>query len=155
MTLLLIGSAHADSAKTALTGELAQRFNAISDQLVCQCSCRMILGVCNHQNCPSGIPIRQEIEAMLQQGKTDDEIVGAFVSRMGKIVLSAPPAKGGYWIAWILPFVVLAGGGLWLGRWLEAKNREQTKNPPPPAATLTKEEEEKFKKEWSQWNQQS
>ena len=139
------------SAKTALTGELADRFNAISDRLVCQCNCRMILGVCNHQNCPSGIPRRQEIETKLQQGAGDAAIVEGFVSRMGPIALSAPPAKGGYLLAWILPGCLLLAGAILIATWLaKQKRRENRTSAPSPA--LNPQDEEKFKKEWERWN---
>lgn len=150
--LSLAGPALADSAKTSLMGPMADRFNAISGRLICQCNCRMILEVCNHQNCPSGIPMRKEIEAKLQQGQSDDDIVNGFVSRMGKIVLSAPPAKGGYLLAWILPFAALGTGGTGLVLWLKKRNRGKAAASPPPPA-LSPDEEEKFKKEWSRWNQ--
>ena len=55
--------AFGQSAKTQLEDPvLATRFNEISDKLVCQCSCQMILRVCNHINCPSAVPMRAEIE---------------------------------------------------------------------------------------------
>ena len=154
MACIVIPLAHADSAKTPLTGALADRFNAISDRLVCQCGCRMILGVCNHQNCPSGIPMRQEIENKLQAGASNDVIVDSFVATMGKVALSAPPAKGMYLLAWIFPFGAIVAGGIWILRWLGEQNKGMQKTA-SPAPMLSAEEEEKFKKEWNQWNQQS
>ena len=146
--------AHAGSAKTALTGALAERFNAVSDRLVCQCGCQMILGVCNHQNCPSGIPMRHDIERQLRAGASDDAIVDDFVARRGKAILSSPPAKGAYVLAWILPFAVLAAGGMGVVWWLRKQNKGVEQSAKPPAA-LNPEEEEKFKKEWNRWNRQS
>ena len=140
------------SAKTSLTGLLAERFNAVSDRLVCQCGCKMILGVCNHQNCPSGIPMRQEIENQLRTGASDDAIVDGFVARIGKVVLSEPPAKGVYLLAWFLPFAALVAGGIGIFLWLRAQNKKN-KTKARPAEKLNPEDEEKFKKEWDKWNQ--
>ncbi len=145
--------AEAGSAKTSLTGPLAERFNAVSDRLICQCGCKMILGVCNHQNCPSGIPMRQEIEKQLSAGASDDTIVNAFVASMGKVVLSEPPAKGVYLLAWILPFLSLIMGGIGIFLWLRAQNKKNKKTV-LPTEKLNPEDEEKFKKEWDKWNQQ-
>ncbi len=151
--LSLVPSLHADSAKTSLTGVLGQRFNQISDRLVCQCNCNMILRVCNHINCPSGIPMREEIEAKLQDGMSDDAIVEGFVQKIGARVLSEPPARGAYWIAWVLPFAALLLGALGLILWL--KKKKENGNGKPPVTPFTPEEDEKFNKEWDEWTQQS
>lgn len=111
--LLLIpaGGAFAQSAKSTLKDPaLATRFNEISAKLVCQCSCNMILGVCNHVNCPSAVPMRQSIEKQLLDGKTDDEIVQGFVDEYGLKVLAAPPASGFNLAVWVMP-----GFGLLIG----------------------------------------
>ncbi len=103
--------AMAQSAKTTLKDPvLANRFNEISDRLVCQCGCNMVLRVCNHQNCPSAIPMRHEIEKQLTAGTDDDTIVQSFVSEYGLKVLSSPPTEGFDLAAWIMPgFVLLIG----------------------------------------------
>lgn len=104
-------TAYAQSAKTTLRDPvLAQRFNDISDRLVCQCGCNEVLRVCSHTNCESAIPMRHSIEKQLKAGKTDDEIVQSFVDKYGLKVLSAPPAKGIDLAAWVMPgFALLIG----------------------------------------------
>jgi len=111
LLLALTPSAFGQSAKSTLKDpELATRFNTISDKLVCQCSCQMILRVCNHVNCPSAIPMRQSIEKQLLEGKTDDDIIQGFVGEYGLKVLSSPPAEGFNIAAWVMPgFGLLAG----------------------------------------------
>jgi cytochrome c-type biogenesis protein CcmH len=101
----------AQSAKTTLTDPAqAERFNDISDQLVCQCSCQMILRVCNHQNCPSAVPMRREIERQMLAGETDEVIVASFVDEYGLKILSSPPAEGFNLAAWVMPgFALLVG----------------------------------------------
>ena len=113
-TLVLFAVATAafgQSAKTQLEDPvLATRFNDISDRLVCQCSCQMILRVCNHVNCPSAVPMRHEIEKQLLEGKDDETIVAAFVAEYGQVVLSSPPATGFNLAAYVMP-----GFGLLIG----------------------------------------
>ena len=101
----------AQSAKTELEDPaLAARFNDISDRLVCQCGCQMILRVCNHVNCPSAVPLRHEIEKQLLEGKDDETIVAGFVTEYGMVVLSSPPATGFNLAAWVMPgFALLIG----------------------------------------------
>ncbi len=103
--------AGAQSAKTTLTDPVeAQLFNDVSDRLMCQCGCQMILRVCNHQNCPSGIPMRREIERQITAGTGEEEIVQSFVDEHGMKILSSPPVEGFNLAAWIMPgFALLIG----------------------------------------------
>lgn len=115
-------SAFAQSAKTTLTDPVqAKRFNEISDRLICQCGCHMVLRVCNHQNCPSAVPLRQSIERQILAGADDDTIVASFVEEHGIKVLSSPPAEGLNLAAWVMPGFALGLGlfGAWYfaGRW--------------------------------------
>ncbi len=118
---LLGGVALAQSAKSTLTDPAqAERFNDISDRLVCQCSCNMVLRVCNHVNCPSGIPMRQSIERQILDGKDDDTIVASFVEEYGVKVLSSPPAQGLNLAAWVMPGFAL-GVGLFAAWYVAAR----------------------------------
>jgi cytochrome c-type biogenesis protein CcmH len=111
LALLAATAAFGQSAKTQLEDPvLATRFNDISDRLVCQCSCQMILRVCNHINCPSAVPMRHEIEKQLLEGKDDEAIVTSFVTEYGQVVLSSPPATGFNLAAYVMP-----GFGLLIG----------------------------------------
>jgi len=104
-------TAHAQSAKTRLTDpEEAVRFNDISDQLMCQCGCQMVLRICNHQNCPSALPMRAQVEKDIGAGRSDDEIVQAFVNEHGLKVLSSPPTEGFNLAAWVMPGFALFVG---------------------------------------------
>jgi len=125
LMLLTASSVFAQSAKTQLKDPvLANRFNSVSDRLVCQCSCQMILRVCNHQNCPSAIPMRHEIETQLQAGNSDDVIVASFVTQYGLKVLSEPPATGFNLAAYVMPgfgllvglFIVFTFASRWASR---------------------------------------
>ncbi len=111
LSLVAATSAFAQSAKTTLRDPVqAKRFNEISDRLVCQCGCQMTLRVCNHQNCPSAIPMRHEIEKQIGEGKDNDAIVASFVEKDGLKVLSSPPTEGFDLAAWVMPgFVLLLG----------------------------------------------
>jgi cytochrome c-type biogenesis protein CcmH/NrfF len=152
LSLILLApasTASAQSAKTTLRDPvLATRFNEISDRLVCQCGCQMILRVCNHINCPSAVPMRLEIEKQLLEGKDDETIVASFVAEHGMKVLSAPPATGFNLAAWVMP-----GFGLLIGlfvvwyvatRWA-AKRKLAAAS--APAATIDPELRERIENE--------
>ena len=147
LTLFAASSVFAQSAKTELKDPaLATRFNDISDHLVCQCGCSMILRVCNHQNCPSGIPMRHEIEKQLQAGNDDDKIIASFVAEYGQQVLSEPPATGFNLAAYVMPgFGLLIGlfiVGTLASRWA-SKRRLVTS----PAAAVDPELRERIENE--------
>jgi cytochrome c-type biogenesis protein CcmH/NrfF len=110
-TAVDLSSAFAQSAKTTLADPVqAKRFNEVSDRLICQCGCQMVLRVCNHQNCPSAIPMRHSIEKQILEGKDDDSIVAGFVEEHGIKVLSSPPAEGLNLAAWVMPGFALGVG---------------------------------------------
>lgn len=111
LVVALASGAIGQSAQTHLKDPvLAKRFDTISNRLVCQCGCNEVLNVCNHQNCPSAIPMRESIEKQLTAGAPDDSIVQGFVKQYGLKVLSSPPAKGFNLAAWVMPgFALLIG----------------------------------------------
>jgi cytochrome c-type biogenesis protein CcmH/NrfF len=81
-----------------------------SEAFVCQCGCNHQLSACGMVNCGSATPLRQEIAEHLKQGKTQQQIVDAFVAKYGKVILSAPTTQGIDLAAWMTPFVVLMLG---------------------------------------------
>ena len=103
--------AFSQSAKSSLTDpEQATTFNRISDALVCQCGCGMVLRQCNHFECPSAIPMRKKIEEQILAGASDETIIAGFVEEYGKVVLSTPPPEGVDLAAWVTPgFAILIG----------------------------------------------
>jgi cytochrome c-type biogenesis protein CcmF len=84
-----------------------------------RCMCAMGGRGCGHMledcgaECGGAPEFRREIKAMLEQGKTRDEIVAMFVERFGGMhVLGAPPDRGFNRLAWALPYGLgLAGAG--------------------------------------------
>jgi cytochrome c-type biogenesis protein CcmH/NrfF len=83
----------------------------VSESLACRCGCSyQPLSACNMIDCPSAIPLREEIAAQLQAGKTEDEIIKGLVAKHGKSILSAPPRQGFDLTAWIVPFLALTSG---------------------------------------------
>lgn len=82
----------------------------VSERFVCQCGCNHQLSACAMLNCGSATPLRAEIAALLQEGKTEEQIAGLLVAKYGKRILSAPTTKGFDLTAWILPFLMLLVG---------------------------------------------
>ena len=122
MGLVCSTQANAGSAQTDLTqGDQIAVFKSVSEKLVCQCGCQMILSVCNHENCPSAIPMRKEIEKQILEGASVDQIVEKIVKTYGLKVLSSPPASGFNLAGWLMPGIALilglAGAIFFIRRW--------------------------------------
>jgi|LNFM01.1.fsa_nt_gb cytochrome c-type biogenesis protein CcmH len=56
--------------------------------------------------------LRDEVYRMLNDGKTDEEIVGFLVERYGDFVLYRPPVAGITYLLWFGPLLLLAGAGV-------------------------------------------
>ncbi len=115
----------AESTDTATTRGL---MIDIEESLVCQCGCGLTVHACNHLNCPSGIPIKEEIAKRLGSGESKEQILAYFRDRYGEKILSAPTLSGFNLVAWITPFVFFVVGGIVVvrvaRRWMRDTERE-------------------------------
>lgn len=93
----------ASAAATVTTKE-------IEEGLTCQCGCGLTVHSCNHLQCGSGIPLKQEVLTLVSQGLGSDEILLRFRDKYGEKILSSPTKEGFNLTAWVLPFVMLAAG---------------------------------------------
>ena len=58
--------------------------------------------------------MRDMIAVQLSEGQEKQEIKDYFIAQYGPQVLGEPPLEGFNWLAWILPFVALIGGGVFV-----------------------------------------
>lgn len=93
----------------------------LEESLTCQCGCGLTVHACNHLQCPSRIPLQQEIAAQLALGKTKAEVLSYFAGKYGEKILSAPTTSGFNIVAWVTPFaaVLIAATVIvvWTRRW--------------------------------------
>lgn len=85
-------------------------FQDIEESLTCQCGCGLTVHSCNHLQCGSALPLRQEIREQIALGKNRQEILGYFKGKYGEKILSAPTTTGFNILAWVTPFVLVALG---------------------------------------------
>jgi cytochrome c-type biogenesis protein CcmH/NrfF len=104
------------------------RFNSLGHRMMCTCGCGQILLECNHVGCRSSDKMRDELMAALERGDNDDLILQGFVQEYGPTVIAAPTATGFNRVAWIMPFVAL-GAGIIFVTWVV----RSWKNRPEPA----------------------
>ncbi len=79
----------------------------IEESLTCQCGCGLTVHACNHLQCPSGIPLKEEIASQLALGKTRPEVLSYFAGKYGEKILSSPTTSGFNIVAWVMPFAVV------------------------------------------------
>ncbi len=105
---------HAKEAVPLAQDEAAEkRLTAISSELRCLvCQNESLAG----SNAELAHDLRREIRTMIQDGKSDSEIMDFMVSRYGDFVRYRPPLKGTTLLLWFGPAVLFAGGlgGLFL-----------------------------------------
>ena len=107
----------------------ANDVNDVARQLWCPLCSGVRLDACELKAC---VQMKEEIAIMLGEGQDLQLIKDTFVARYGPQVLGEPPRSGFNWLAWALPFIVLAGGGIYLYTRARAMGRE-----PNPAGAVT------------------
>ena len=125
-------------------------FQDLEESLTCQCGCGLTVHACDHLQCPSAIPLREEIRAQIQLGKSKKAILTYFTDKYGEKILSSPTVTGFNLVAWILPFAVVAAGTVFVGiavvRWsARGRAREAQAPSPPPASQYDKLIEKELK----------
>jgi cytochrome c-type biogenesis protein CcmH len=105
----------------------APSFQELEESLTCQCGCGLTVHACNHLQCPSAIPLRQEIREQMGLGLDRDQVLAHFEQKYGEKILSSPTTQGFNLAAWTMPFIVVAAGMvlvvLTLRRWRRAGER--------------------------------
>jgi cytochrome c-type biogenesis protein CcmH len=99
-------------------------FNKLSNELRCL--------VCQNQaiadsNAELARDLRDEIYNMLQQGKSEQEIVDFMVARYGDFVLYRPPMKPMTWLLWFGPAIALIAGFFFVIRIVNQQKRAAAK----------------------------
>jgi len=111
-------------------------FQELEESLTCQCGCGLTVHSCNHLQCGSALPLRQEIREQMTLGKNKEEILSHFAGKYGEKILSAPTTTGFNLTAWVMPFAMVALGAIFvtltLLRWTR-RNRAAAATRPAPA----------------------
>jgi cytochrome c-type biogenesis protein CcmH len=114
------------------------RVRLLGEQLACLCGCGSSVTSCNMLHCHFSDPARQKLLSMVNAGKSDSDILAAFVEEYGQRVLLKPPAEGFNLLGWLMPFIAI-GAGLALVWWLIRRFRRPlaaTAGPEPDPALL-------------------
>lgn len=86
-----------------------ERFRSLTEELRCpKCQNQNIAD----SNAPIATDLRREIYRMLDQGRSDKEIVDFLVMRYGDFVMYKPPLDSRTWLLWYGPFGLLGLGAI-------------------------------------------
>jgi cytochrome c-type biogenesis protein CcmH len=105
----------------------------IERAMMCPCEdkCGKVLANCF---CDYAEGLRREIDRMIAQGMSRQQILAVFVKRYGPSVLAAPGSSNWFDLfAWISPFVALAAGALVVARLVRRWASPPTAPAAPPA----------------------
>jgi cytochrome c-type biogenesis protein CcmH len=83
------------------------RFQALTKQLRCLVCQNESL---NDSNAPLAADLRRDVFEQMRAGKSDQEIKAWLTARYSDFVLYDPPLRGGTWLLWFGPLLVLAAG---------------------------------------------
>lgn len=86
-----------------------ERFRSLTEELRCpKCQNQNIAD----SNAPIATDLRREIYRMLNDGRSDKEIVDFLVMRYGDFVMYKPPLDSRTWLLWYGPFGLLGLGAI-------------------------------------------
>lgn len=108
IVLLLSLSVFAQEPLVFENQQQQDRFDRLTRELRCL--------VCQNQNladsdAPLAHDLRREVHAMLLAGKDETEIKQFMVQRYGDFVLYRPPMQNNTYVLWLMPLILLLGGG--------------------------------------------
>ncbi|MFP5406986.1 MAG: cytochrome c-type biogenesis protein, partial [Gammaproteobacteria bacterium] len=86
-----------------------ERYRHLAHELRCM--------VCQNQTLADSeaslaVDLRHQVEAMIVEGKSDDQIKEYLVDRYGEFVLFRPPVQRSTWVLWFGPFGLLGIGAV-------------------------------------------
>ena len=115
-----------------------QRFRQLTEELRCpKCQNQNIAD----SNAPIAMDLRAEIYRMLEEGRSNDEIVEHLVLRYGDFVRYKPPLDQRTLLLWYGPAALLLGG---LGALVLIVRRRRRVDASPQAGELSPEERERL-----------
>ena len=84
-----------------------ERFNQLAEDLRCpKCQNQNLAD----SNAPVARDMRDKVYELMQQGKSDDEVVGYMVDRYGDFVRYNPPMRTNTFLLWFGPLIIFALG---------------------------------------------
>ena len=104
------------------------RFQNLTRQLRCLVCQNESL---NDSSAPLAADLRRDVFEQMRAGRSDAEIKDWLTARYGDFVLYDPPLRGGTWLLWFGPLLVLAIGAAAVAASVRRRARGLAATPPP------------------------
>lgn len=114
-------------AVSGALGSDKEALKRIESNMKCLCDCPHLVADCGDE-CGPAPQIRANIQQLLASGMTEEQIFAKYEEEIGPRIYGAPKPEGFNLVAWVLPFVVLACGGVLVVVFL--KNRKEPDSGP-------------------------
>lgn len=107
----------------------------VEGQLRCTCGCNLSVYTCRTTDftCETSPALHQQVIALVEEGKTADEILNAFMAQYGETVLMAPPMRGFNLAAYVVPGLAILTAAALLARHLTRQAQVRGSGPGPDA----------------------
>jgi cytochrome c-type biogenesis protein CcmH len=141
LMLLALPAAHAVQPDEIMSDPAKEaRARDLSRELRCM--------VCQNQSIDdSEAPLARDLRLLVREriatGDSDAQVIDFLVARYGEFVLLKPRFERQTLLLWLVPPLVLFGGGLVL--WLQARRRKSATSEVPPNDALTSEEQARLR----------
>jgi len=86
-----------------LTAEQMGRYNRLTHELIAPCCWREPIAIHRSQE---ALQMLDEVENLVADGRSEEEIKNVYIARYGPRILSDPPGVSKYWL-YLLPFSLL------------------------------------------------
>lgn len=117
----------------------------MAKEFFCTCGCNMLLSVCETQmTCSVASSMKGEIQGMINQGMSKQEIIDSMIGKYGNTVLAVPPMQGFTLALWWYPVIGGILGVLVIS--MVARRRSNVKWRIDPDEVVVLDEEELLKK---------
>jgi cytochrome c-type biogenesis protein CcmH len=102
------------SRAPTVAGDNDERYKELEQTLQCTCGCTLDIYTCRTTDftCEYSPRLHKEVLALGAQGKTDAEIVEAFVAKYGEKVLMAPKPQGFNLAGYVVPGILITLVGI-------------------------------------------
>ena len=125
--------------------------SGLEEALICLCGCGQTVKNCPHENCGFAIPARTQVTALINEGKSKEEIMQIFLDKYGDEIFAAPRKEGFNLVGYIMPFaILLAAAGVLLfivKSWAAKGMRDEEKTAPKAAADAGSKLDKQIEKE--------
>lgn len=92
----------------------------VEGKLRCTCGCNLSVYTCRTTDftCETSPALHREVIALVEEGKSEDEILDAFMAQYGETVLMSPPKRGFNLAAYTVPGLAILTAAAFLVRHL-------------------------------------